>query len=148
MTHTIASPGTTPGAVTGGPVSNSRNFAPQLHVTEPAPAPSGLSGIDYAPGDGPGIPKNFPAAVALDVQSLDGTGLACSSLPLASMSGKLAFVQRGTCTFSTKVNNAATAGAVAVLVYNNVPAGDAIPMGGLGSTAIPAVMISNLDGLA
>src|SRR5439155_9496358 len=63
--------------------------------------------------------------------------------------GKLALIDRGTCTFSQKVANAKAAGAVAVLMINNV-AGDPIAM---AKTAgfddnIPAVMISLNDGAA
>jgi hypothetical protein len=42
-------------------------------------------------------------------------------------SGKLALINRGTCTFSQKVANAKAAGAVAVIIVNNV-AGDPTAM--------------------
>ena len=67
-----------------------------------------------------------------------------------SLSGKIALVSRGICTFSEKIRNAQDAGAVAVIVVNNV-AGDPIAMG-LGGIAneptIPAVMVSRTDGTA
>jgi minor extracellular serine protease Vpr len=58
-------------------------------------------------------------------------------------------VDRGDCTFSTKVRNAIAAGAVGVLVINNV-AGDPIPMAkdGLGGDDLPAVMIGLNEGAA
>jgi minor extracellular serine protease Vpr len=61
--------------------------------------------------------------------------------------GKLALIDRGTCTFSQKVANAKAAGAIAVVIINNV-AGDPIAM---AKTAgfddnLPAVMISQNDG--
>jgi len=43
----------------------------------------------------------------------------CAALP-ASVAGKIAFIRRGTCGFYNKALNAQTAGAVAVVLYNNV----------------------------
>ena len=56
----------------------------------------------------------------------------------------IALVSRGNCTFSSKYNNAAAAGADAIIVFNN--AGDPIVMSAPG-TSIPGVMISTDDGL-
>ncbi|KAI0397998.1 aminopeptidase Y [Xylariaceae sp. FL0594] len=62
--------------------------------------------------------------------------------------GKVALIGRGSCTFATKVQNAASAGAVAAMIYNNEPVGvasgtlagvnDYVAVGGL----------SQADGLA
>ncbi|HSE41702.1 MAG TPA: S8 family serine peptidase, partial [Acidobacteriota bacterium] len=58
------------------------------------------------------------------------------------VSGKVALVDRGTCNFTVKVKNAQNAGAVAVVVANNV-AGPPTTMGGTDATiTIPSVMIS------
>ena len=64
-------------------------------------------------------------------------------------SGKLAIINRGTCTFSQKVANAKAAGAIAVLIVNNV-AGDPIAMARTAGfdDDIPAVMISQNEGAA
>lgn len=62
--------------------------------------------------------------------------------------GKIALIDRGTCFFSSKVRAAQQAGAVAVVMVNNVD-GFPIPMGGSGDTSdikIPGVMISRTDG--
>ena len=68
--------------------------------------------------------------------------------PLANttdVSGKIALIQRGGCTFETKIINAEDAGAKAVVVYNI--AGDAIVMNGPSENVdIPAVMIGQADG--
>jgi parallel beta-helix repeat protein len=147
LTHTISNPGGTPGAITVGSVSNSRTFMSQLRVTAPAPVPQNLSNMPYLPGDGPSITTGIPSTAIGDVQTLDGNGLGCSALPSGSLSGKIAFIQRGSCTFAIKVANAASAGAAVALLYNNDPSGGIIYMGGLTNTTIPAVMISNPDGL-
>jgi extracellular elastinolytic metalloproteinase len=58
--------------------------------------------------------------------------------------GAIALVDRGNCPFVDKVANAEAAGAVAVIVANNV-AGNPIAMGGSGSFSIASVMISLPD---
>jgi len=146
--HTIDSPGSAPDAIAVGAVWNSRAFAPQLHVTGPGTVASDLQNIAYQNGSGPAISTAINSIPIVDVSTLDGTGLACSSLPSGSLSGKIALIERGACTFSTKVTNASSASARAVVVYNNVLGAQPFTMGGLTSTAIPAVMVSNPDGLA
>jgi len=63
--------------------------------------------------------------------------------------GKIAIIDRGTCVFSQKVANAKAAGAVGVLIINNV-AGDPIAMARTAGfdDAIPAVMIGKTEGAA
>jgi hypothetical protein len=82
----------------------------------------------------------------------DGTAadsLGCNPAVNANqLAGKIAFIYRGTCEFGVKSLNAQNAGAVAVIMVNNVP-GDPIVMGAgaVGaSVTIPVVMISNVDG--
>jgi subtilisin family serine protease len=61
------------------------------------------------------------------------------------VSGKIALIQRGGCSFDTKIINASDAGAIAVLVYNI--AGGPIVMNGSTELAdIPALMIGQADG--
>ncbi|MEO6489313.1 MAG: M36 family metallopeptidase [Ferruginibacter sp.] len=63
-----------------------------------------------------------------------------------TLTGKIALINRGNCNFTVKVKNAQTAGAIAVIMINNV-AGAPIVMGGTDNTiTIPAVMISIDDG--
>ncbi|MCF8258456.1 MAG: T9SS type A sorting domain-containing protein [Flavobacteriales bacterium] len=75
--------------------------------------------------------------------------LACGVANNASeLSGKIAFLYRGTCEFGAKSLNAQNAGAIAVVIVNNAP-GDPIDMGGgaVGAqVTIPVVMISDIDG--
>lgn len=71
----------------------------------------------------------------------------CTALN-GNVAGKIALIDRGVCTFTTKVRNAQNAGAIGVLVVNNV-AGDPIAMGQDGTTpvpTIPAAMLSQGDG--
>ena len=72
--------------------------------------------------------------------------LGCEAFPAGAFDHAVALLERGSCTFETKVNNAAAAGARAVLVYNNNPDGR-ICMAGLESTTIPSAMLSRTHGI-
>jgi subtilisin family serine protease len=102
------------------------------------PITSGGSRVTVAAtGDFP-VPTTDLTAPLDAVTAADGTlSQACAALPGGSLAGEIALVSRGTCTFTEKVANAAAAGAVAVVVVNNIP-GDPTAMGGEGT--IPAVM--------
>jgi subtilisin family serine protease len=72
---------------------------------------------------------------------------ACENLVNANdLSDRVALIVRGGCAFDDKIAAAEAAGALAVLVYNN--AGEPIQMtGDPNRVNIPALMISNIDGL-
>jgi extracellular elastinolytic metalloproteinase len=62
--------------------------------------------------------------------------------PVNTLTGKIALIDRGNCNFTVKVKNAQDAGAIAVIMINNI-AGDPIVMGGTDDNImIPAVMIT------
>jgi PA domain len=60
--------------------------------------------------------------------------------------GAVALVRRGTCYLETKAANAAAAGAVGIIIYNNVPSPWDV-YGGVVSS-IPVVFVLQSDGLA
>jgi subtilisin family serine protease len=137
---TIESPGSAARALTAGAATVGHFVA----------APIEAGGASY-----PGIAGDFGAQAAdltAPLAAISGTGangldLGCSAIS-ADLSGKIAMVARGTCTFSTKIRNAQAAGAVAVIVSNNV-AGDGIAMGQDGTPSqptLPAYMVSRDDG--
>ncbi len=64
---------------------------------------------------------------------------------LASPAGKVALIVRGVCSFQEKYQRAANAGAVGVLIYNNLPG--LFAGGGVTSRGIFGVAISQADGL-
>ncbi len=64
----------------------------------------------------------------------------------ASINGKIALIRRGSCTFAIKVMNAQIAGAIAVIIMNNVPGPPAAIGGTDAAITIPSVMISQADG--
>jgi hypothetical protein len=87
------------------------------------------------------------AAVALQE---DSPGVACMPLNAKNtkaVNGKIALVSRGTCGFVVKVKNAQNAGAIGVIVTDNAP-GPVAAMGGVDATiTIPAVRVTQEDGI-
>ncbi|MBA3460173.1 MAG: M36 family metallopeptidase [Deltaproteobacteria bacterium] len=68
---------------------------------------------------------------------------------VGSLSGKLAIIDRGYCDFTVKVLNAQNAGAVGVIVVNNVPGDNGMSMGGTNrKITIRSVMVGNTSGNA
>jgi Zn-dependent metalloprotease len=127
--------------------------------TDPIPtltinAPPSIAG-DYAAAGaafGPTLTETgLTDDVVLALDPADGVGPsttdACSPLTnAAAVSGNIALVDRGTCGFVVKVKNAQNAGAVGVIVANNVP-GAPSPMGGADPTiTIPSIMVSQATG--
>jgi minor extracellular serine protease Vpr len=143
--NTIHSPGTAPSAITVGAVTNSHELYQSVKATAPNP-PSNLQNIKALFSDGPQIQTAFNAPLR-DVSALGTNGLACSALPAGSLNGAVALVQRGTCAYSDKVNNAQNAGAIAVIVYqspvNETPIHDWFAQ----DTGVPAIMIGYSDGV-
>jgi hypothetical protein len=88
--------------------------------------------------------------LALDPANAAGpsTTDACSPLTNgATVTGNIALVDRGTCTFTTKVKNAQNAGATAVIVADNVAGSPPPGLGGTDPTiTIPSVRITLDDG--
>lgn len=85
----------------------------------------------------------------LAVVPADATpGCELADFTAAGVAGKVALVSRGSCTFATKAANAGAAGAVAVLVYNNVPSAPGGTLGGVVEGSAPAGAISQADGQA
>jgi PA domain-containing protein len=126
--------------------------SPLLKVNSP-PAIAGNYEIGTADF---GAPLSSPGVTANVVQArdpADGTGPTttdgCSDLTNAvEVSGKIALIDRGLCTFVSKVENAQDAGAVGVIIVNNV---DGAPPGMGGSDdaiTIPVVSITNVSGNA
>jgi len=143
LPHTLGgihTPGTAPSAITVGASMNAHVLYQAVHVGGPG-APSNLQNIHALFGDGPHIPLN-----ALPI--VDTGGLACSALPASSLSGSVALIQRGTCLFSDKINNAQAAGALGVIVYQQAGIDTIYSSLGAPDTGIPAVMIGYTDGSA
>ena len=76
-----------------------------------------------------------------------GLGGSPSDFP-ASVAGKIALIQRGGYYFETKINNAAAAGAIGVIIFNSASGGDSLITMEMGSATLPSVFIGYNDGEA
>jgi hypothetical protein len=80
-----------------------------------------------------------------------GTHQACGvgSTPSNTITGKIVLIDRGNCNFTEKVQNAQNAGALLVIMVNNVPGAPIIMGGGpINTITVPAIMVSDVDGAA
>jgi len=75
------------------------------------------------------------------------TADACSALLPGSLTGKVALIRRGTCTFYQKSLNAQNAGAGAVVLYNNVAGRFSASVAGTPAITVPVVTISDTEGV-
>ncbi len=130
----ILSPGTplmtvnSPGGIAGELSVGTASFGSQLTA-------AGITGQVVAAAD----PSDAAGAATTD---------ACSPLTnAAAVGGNIALVDRGTCTFVVKARNCQNAGAIAMLVADNVSDSPPAGMGGTDDTiTIPAVRITMADG--
>src|SRR5207302_2151205 len=100
---TVESPGRAPKVITAGASTN------QHFIGEPFTYPSGGgTTIGVAVGEFDALPTN-------SYNLFDTASNGCANVSSAA-AGKLAIINRGSCTFSQKVANAKSAGAVAVLI--------------------------------
>jgi len=137
---TIESPGAAARALTAG-ASSVPHFVG-------APVTNAANTYAALPGDFNLVSADLTAALAVVTGTMNGLNTACSALPANSLTGKIALISRGGCTFTAKITNAQAAGAVAVLVANSRP-GDPIEMGTDGTPnqpTAPAYMVSLSDG--
>jgi uncharacterized protein (TIGR03437 family) len=138
----VSSPASAPDVIAAGASTNSHFFSPTVSV---AGAPSTLQNLAGQPGDDQFQPVGAYSYPVRDVTTLGDNGLACSSLPAGSLTGTFALIQRGTCNFVTKVDNAVDAGAAGVILYMADSTAPIAP-GGLDPNGVPVVMISLSDG--
>ncbi|MGH3131513.1 MAG: S8 family serine peptidase, partial [Gaiellaceae bacterium] len=154
------SPGTAPEAISVAAVSNTQVFGPALSVTASG-APAELRQVPFNPARGGTVPAAWGSAdqTLVDVGTVLGANgapvnrLLCgppgdpngaaSPLPAGSLSGAVALISRGACTFFSKSERAKAAGAIGVVFVDNRPGeANGIPV----EVAVPSGMISDLDG--
>ncbi len=155
---TAGSPGSAPDAITVAAVSNLHHFGQALTVV--SPSLKGLNPFPVIPTSD-GVPSAWATTpqTLVDVGTLKGTNgkpvnrhlcgpasdpeLLKATLPDGSLKGKLALVERGSCSFFSKAYRAAAAGAIGMIVSDN-RAGD--PNGIPIAPGFPMAMIADLDG--
>jgi minor extracellular serine protease Vpr len=140
--YTVESPGSAEDALTAGAFTVGHFIG----------TPVTVGGTTYgaASGDFNTVSADLTAPLGVVTGTTNGLSTACSALAAGSLTGKIALVTRGSCTFSTKIRNAQNAGAAAVLVANNV-AGDPVAMaqdGTANQPTVPAYMVALVTGQA
>ena len=100
----ITSPGTAPSAITVTATTNSHSIGPAVSVADPLSTPGAPTGIRATVGRGSllSVSDLQTAAGYVDVSAIDGQNLGCGSLPQNSLAGKVALIERGSCSFPTK----------------------------------------------
>jgi minor extracellular serine protease Vpr len=146
---TIESPGTHPDVITVGALLNSHEFFRNLEIPGGPGGSTGSGTYQISIGTTP-IPTQPITAPLRDVRTTGNDGEACTALPAGSMNGAIAFVSRGTgqCPFAVKAQNAAAAGALAVVFYRTDGSNEVFAPGGMGYSPIPAGLIGHSDGAA
>ncbi len=134
---TIGTPAIAPSAIAVAASGNERVFGNGVTLGDNVPY------VGVA-GNGP-APTGAVSGKVADLVALGMDGMACEALSKDAVGGKVALILRGTCTFETKVLNAASAGAIGAVVYNNVASSPLVSMN-VGTAALPAVFISAEDG--
>lgn len=137
--NTISSPAVAPDVIAVAATANARQLEQIVQ----------FGGRSYAAwtGSGPVLAESLtaPAALAERFENPD----ACQPFPDGALTGSIVVAERGgDCWFVDKVEHAASAGAVGVVVLDNEPSAALIEMGALQDTDIPAYFVSASDGSA
>jgi hypothetical protein len=129
---TVLQPGT-PLLTATAPASIANTYSVGLAQFGPALVPGGLTG------------EVMPV-----VDQANGTGLACTPLNAANslaVNGKIALIDRGVCGFIDKAKHAQNAGAIGVIIVDNVAGSPPPGLAGVDPTIlIPTVRITLADG--
>jgi subtilisin family serine protease len=138
------SPGSAERAIT---VANASSFRQGVALNVNAPA--AIAGIKTSVLAAWSADQVWPLGPTFDTIKFSDGDLACTPYPAGFFAGRAALVNRGTCGFAVKYDNAVAAGATLVIVAQNSAAAP-ITMGGVpaGPTTVPAIMISQADGNA
>ncbi|TCS92362.1 S8 family serine peptidase [Hazenella coriacea] len=135
---TVGSPGIAEKVITVGAVSNKHFIGKSIDVTV-----DGEKRTVFVGSSDPGGKVQQKVSAPLAVIS-EQDGLGCDPIN-ADLTGKVAVLKRGGCTFSEKALNAQAKGAAGVILINN-SAGDPTQMSVEPTVTIPMVMVSDLDG--
>lgn len=130
--------------VTGSPANTDSALSVASSTTGFMTAPF----LTYEGGEIPYTTSYNPFVTAIsaelvDVTTLGDDGKLCDATGVSALTGKIALISRGNCSFYVKINNAESLGAVAAIIYNNTDG--TINMDTAGST-LPAGSILQSEG--
>ncbi|MGY6555984.1 MAG: S8 family serine peptidase, partial [Wenzhouxiangella sp.] len=129
--------------VTAVAMSTRPGGAPEgsVSITGPGTPLAGLTNIAVNPGSSsPPSVGVIDGPIRFDPDQPTGAD-GCVGFPTDFFAGAIALVERGTCAFADKINNAAAAGAIMVIIRNN-QAGN-ISMNTSGQANVPAYSINS-----
>lgn len=135
--YTVSSPGNASGALTAAASTNPHFLGIPVTwagLAEPLAAVLGQFG-DFIPAVSGRPLANYNNAAA---GAAPGASTQACSAATVSHTGQIVVIDRGVCTFSTKIRNAQLAGAIAVLMVNNSP-GDPVAMAQDGTPDQPTI---------
>jgi minor extracellular serine protease Vpr len=135
--NTISSPSDAPDAISVAATTNSHTWGNAVTV-------NGLGTFLGQFGDGP-VPVTTLTGQLGDIANV-GDPLGCTAPAAGSLSGLIALVARGTCTFLQKIQSLQTAGAIGAIITNNPGDDTLLEPGSLNGTAIPAIFIGYDNG--
>jgi minor extracellular serine protease Vpr len=129
-------------------VENTAIVGPALHITphDTMMESKGLLGFTVAEGSPP-IPLRGTLPLTR-TGTVTSTSDGCDPLPAGSLTGQIALIRRGGCTFLIKATHAQAAGAAGVILYNNAPEALDPSVAGTPALSVPVVAISGADGAA
>lgn len=116
----------------------------EISVASPTPPAGPLTGLIAASGlgaplaSGTGIPVRFNSTNALGCT-------ASGAFPPGFFTGAIALIQRGTCPFEEKLNNAQAAGAIGGIIFNNAAG---VPNFAPGAATLPSAALQQAVGEA
>lgn len=119
-------------------------LAEKLSVTAPTPRDVPVKVMTYTRSTPVGGVRAAVTPVPVD----DTTGCEAGDYAAGAFTGKIALIRRGGCSFAEKQAAAADAGAVAAIVYNNVPGSLSGTLGDPAAGRIPTGGVSQADGEA
>jgi subtilisin family serine protease len=156
--YTVSPPAIDPGVIAAGAQQSTR-----INTYSPTVSSSDGTNIAASAADNNTALLQPLTGTLVNITHWDTTALGCSNgsaWPQAGVaSGKILLLQRGTCTFVEKVQNAQTAGAIGVIVYNQAFASDGsggdylVAMDLYGATSpstlanFPSLFVGLTDGL-
>lgn len=121
-----------PWVITTAASTHNRKFTNQVNFSDPL-----YQGIATLAGEVP-FTTTVVASDVVYAGEDEGNDLGCEAFPAGFFTNSIALIKRGTCNFSVKINNAADAGAVGVMVFTDDRAPGAMSAPG---TTIPNVML-------